>query len=68
LIDLVFSLIGEYILFNAGKAFLLLISAGRVKATYDDKPFSSLVVSIIGLIVLIGLVLTAIYIIGEIHA
>jgi ABC-type transport system involved in multi-copper enzyme maturation permease subunit len=67
MIDLIFSIIFEYILFNIGKCALFIISIGKVNPTYDDKPFSSLVVSLLGLIVIILIIILIMYIIGASH-
>ena len=67
MIELIGSIVFEYILFNLGRGILFIVSIGRIRATYDDRPFSSLVVSLIGLLGLILLFVAMAYTFGVIH-
>ena len=56
-LELLFSILFDYVFFNIGRAIIIIVTLGRIRPTLDDKPIDSNLVAILGL----GCVVTLAY-------
>lgn len=56
MLELLFSIVFDYVFFNIGKLIIFLATLGKVKATLDDYPFNNYLTAILGLAFVVAFV------------